>query len=100
TVRLPGIDDLVAVREAEERVEREPSIGERVAEPTVELRLTAPQDDPVRGSDLAVRDIGNSVGRRVRVHRQLVHDLVLAWGALDGVSQVTLRSEERRVGKE
>src|SRR5438309_1639800 len=54
TVRLPGVDNLVAVREVEECVEREPSIGERVAEPPVELGLAVPENGAVGPGDRAV----------------------------------------------
>src|SRR5207237_5418314 len=48
--------------EAEERVEREPAVGDRVAEPSVELWLTVAEDGAVVRGDLPVPvEIGDLV---------------------------------------
>src|SRR2546430_123931 len=81
-VGVSSVDHLVSINEAEERVEREPAVGERVAEPSVELWLTVAEDGAVRTGNLAVRPIP------LRPAASEVGDLVLARRAVGRVRHV------------
>src|SRR5437588_6170245 len=53
-VRVSRVDHLVSIHKVEQRVEREPAIGEGVAATPVELRLAVAEDSAIGRSDLAV----------------------------------------------
>src|SRR5256884_1174533 len=81
-VGVSSVDRLVSIREAEERVEQEPAVGDRVAEPSVELWLTVAEDGAVGTGNLAVRPIP------LRPAASEVGDLVLARRAVGRVRHV------------